>query len=270
MKSSVFIFMTTALLALLPLQAQLTYDNGTTNVVDTTINNFISVENSSGGDPTTATFNTGAEVTGDFMDLTVAVGDTSIVIINDGVFAQDVASFDSATLSIFGGSLNDDLVGLGNSVINFYDGTLADDIEALGSSTINLLGGSYGQDIETAGGTIDISGGTLAANGTGGGLFTDENGTIILQGFSFSVNGSAFTTSGTVSDLSGTLSGTLADGTTFSNIAFDRDPSGDGSEFGTLQIMIIPELGSLTLMGVAGLVFLIGFMRVSSNLRRAP
>ncbi|GEM_PF-6948436 len=75
MKLSASIFWTADLLALLPLEAQLTYNNGTSNIVDTTINTFVSVENSSGGDPTTVTFNTGAEVTGDFMD--ISVGDCS-------------------------------------------------------------------------------------------------------------------------------------------------------------------------------------------------
>jgi len=265
-KFTAFVVMAMAVLAIPTVQAQVIFANGTTNVVDTTINDYIEVEDSFGGDPTTVTFNTGADVTGDTSDRTVSVFNTSIIVINDGTFAQDIASFDSSTVSIFGGNLNDDLVSLNDSVVNFSGGTLADDliarndsiinvsggtlsddVEAFNSSTINLLGGSYGQDIESIGGTIDISGGVIAANDPAGAIRTDEDGTILLQGLSLVINGTPFDTTGDVTDVDGSLSGTLPDVSAFSKVPCDRDPSAHGFDSGQLTLLIIPQPTSLVL-----------------------
>lgn len=132
------------MLALPNLKAQVIFDNGTSNLVDSTINDYIGVFDSLGGDSTTVTFSTGANVTGDIFDETVAGFETSIIIINDGTFEEDFAAYDFTSVTISGGTMNDDLNANDDSLINMNAGFLADDIQAFNSSLINLMGGSWG------------------------------------------------------------------------------------------------------------------------------
>lgn len=183
----------------------LVIDNGTTNVIDTTIDDFIDVFDSSAGDPTTVTFNTGANITGvDAFDTSVYVDDNSIVIINDGSFAQDITGFGNASITVNGGDLGDDIflaeqatafisggmidenvelvddtsvtitggtIGDNLTVENdataeVFGGSVGDDVEAIGGGArVTLRGGDFGGDIEAArGGEIDIFGGEIGTN----------------------------------------------------------------------------------------------------------
>lgn len=243
--------LTTALAAVLaaPAQALLVFDNGqATNVVDSTINDFIEVRNSpgpGGGSPTTVTFNAGANVTGtDSFDDTVYVFDRSIVVINDGQFVNDVSGYDRSSLTLFGGQFNDDLYVQNRAILTVNGGTIADDIEAINNSQVFLRGGSFGEDIEVDGATLTLSGGHLAANGVSNldtGLGVDGGGEIIIEGLSFFVNGVP-AGSGLVSPIDGLLSGILADGTPFTEIPFDRNPGG-GFSTGAIRLVSIPEPG---------------------------
>ncbi|MEM7311919.1 MAG: hypothetical protein AAF497_02085 [Planctomycetota bacterium] len=236
--------------------AVLVFDNGGPNTVDTLVTDFIEVYDSLGGDVTTVTFDTGAIITGTHpSDDTVAAFDRSVVNILDGIFSNDVTGYDESTINVYGGSLIDDLFGLQSATINVFGGTVVEDVTVLDDATAYLTGGVFNEDIEVDGGLIDISGGMLAANGLGGldiGLGADADGTIILRGSSFTVNGVP-ATSGPIADISGTISGTLADGSTFTDVPFDRDPSG-GPDTGNI-IIAIPEPSPFVAWCLCGLLF---------------
>ncbi len=239
-----------------------TFDNGLSDtIVDYALNDYIRVRDSSVGSPTRVTFNTGANITGtDSADDTVWTEDSSEVVINDGFFEDDVSAYNQSSIFINGGILDDDVYAEGSSTITITGGSVADDVEATQGSAIYISGGSIGEDIEASNNaTVDISGGELAANGVihlDYGLAVDGNGLIILRGLSFSVNGSPVS-SGFLAEVSGTISGTLADGSAFTNLPFDRNPFDDGGGPGSIQIDVIPEPGSLALLlGLGGVVLL--------------
>ena len=218
---------------------------------------------------------------------TLFLDQAAVGVINDGTFAYDVALDRDATLTMNGGTLNDDLLIYKGSaiindgyianttqvyldsrldvfggdfgsyffvgedaVVNFYDGVIGDDIKTINGGTVFMSGGSVGNDIEVNdGGLIDISGGILAADGLGSldvGLAANNDGRIILRGMDFLINGLP-ALDGLVSPLTGTISGTLADGTAFSDIPFDQNPLGNR---GFIELVVVPEPASLAMMGL--------------------
>lgn len=237
--------------------ARTVYEDGQTTTVDDTVNDFIEVFDDFSGlfpQSTTVFFETGANITGEFDDDTVYVADTSTVIINGGNFSNDVTADFFATMIINGGVMNDDVNAFENAYIEIHGGSIADDVFAFtdgsGLPTIRIFGGTFGEDIETVGGVIEISGGTIAAKeSANGGLYVDEFGLIQIEGSDFSIDGSPVGL-GFVTPLSGLLSGTLGDGTAFTDVPFDRDPSGDE---GSGVILLVPEPTSLAAFGLGGL-----------------
>ncbi|MEO0530598.1 MAG: hypothetical protein AAF266_08480 [Planctomycetota bacterium] len=226
-----------------PAPAVLVFDNGlATNVVDSTVNDFIEVANSpgpGGGSPTTVTFNTGANVTGtDFFDDTVYVLDGSNLIFNDGQFANDVSGYDQSSITIFGGQFNDDLYVQNSARLTVSGGTIADDVEAVDNSEVFLRGGSFGEDIEVDSAKLTISGGQLATGGNGR-LRVDGGGEIVIEGQSFLLDGSPIDF-GPIGSITGLLSGVLLDGSVFTDIPFDRNPGG-GFSTGRISLVAIPE-----------------------------
>ncbi len=226
--------------------AVLVFNNGSaTNVVDSTVNDFIEVRNTPGpgpGTPTTVTFVAGADITGtDAFDDTVSVFNRSAVVIQDGSFANDVSGYGRSTLTLLGGQFEDDLYVQDRAVLTVNGGTIADDIEAVDNSQVFLRGGSFGEDIEVDGATLTLSGGTIAANGDGR-LRVDGGGEMIIEGLPFLIDGTTVAP-GLVIPISGLLSGVLSDGTSFSDVLFDRNPSG-GFSTGLIRLVAIPEAGT--------------------------
>lgn len=258
----------------------LVIDNGTTNVIDTTINDFIDVFDSDAGDPTTVTFNTGANITGfDAFDNSVYVDDSSIVVINDGTFAQDITGFTDASITINGGDLRDDVFAGDDVTLSITGGTIADnvevvdranatiiggtiddnltaedfgtivvlggdignDVESVGFGTlITLRGGTFGSDIEAAdGGQIDIFGGEIGLTGS------FDNGIGASSFSTIRVHGQDFTVNGVpvgfgpLSGTGGTLAGTLSDGSTF-EMPYDRARRNRFSPRGNIILVDLP------------------------------
>ncbi len=187
----------------------------------------------------------------------VNVRGNSRAVFDGGVVNESVEVRGTAELTVNTAEILNDLIAQGNAVINFFDGSVADDVEAYDDAVIYLSGGSFGEDIEAdLGGTIDISGGELFANGVGTlgvGFGVDGDGRIILRGPSFFLDGSPIGPGLIVPD-TGLLSGTLLDGSTFSDIPFTRDLLPQFDDRGIIEIVIIPEPASLVLLALGAAV----------------
>lgn len=241
--------------------ADLIYGDGGVHVVDSVVSDVVGVWDGFG--PTTVTFRDGATITGtDRFDDTLYVLDRSIVFIEGGDFADDVSAYNQAQITISGGSLGDDLFATNRARVTVTGGQIADDVEAFGASMITLAGGSFGEDVEAVGGSIVVTGGLFAQNGLANldtGFGVANGGSITLVGSGFLLNGQALGSS-EITDVSGLLSGTLADGTSFSNIPFTRDLRGNGA-IGFITITAVPEPSALSLIALAGLLTINRYQR---------
>ncbi len=271
------------------------FEDGSSHVIDSEINDFVYVFDSfPAGDPTHVTFNTGTNITGsDSEDDSLYVSDFSSATINDGTFAEDVVSdgfatieiFDGtlgddlqafflSTISVFGGSIADDVEAFGASFIEIFDGTIGDDViatgislieifggsitddvEAFGGSLIEIFGGSIGEDIEAFDdGIIDISGGSLGSS-----LRATNRSLIVLRGSEFSIDGTPVGP-GDIAQSSGLISGTLDDGSSFSDVAFDIRRRAD------IRLIITPVPDGAP--GAIGMLSLLAVLFARSLVRR--
>ncbi|MEM9365907.1 MAG: hypothetical protein AAGD07_07905 [Planctomycetota bacterium] len=234
-------------------QAAIVFNDGETHVVDDLVVDFIEVRNSPGGMPTTVTFEPGAAVIRrDRFDDSVFVRGESTINIQAGRYAHDVSAYNDGRLNISAGQFNDDIYAQDQATVVISGGTIEDDVEAYDSSEILMTAGSVGEDIEVLGGSMRISGGTIAANGITNldvGLGVGDGGSIELIGSDFLLNGIPIA-SGEVPDLFGFLSGVLADGTPFTNVPFLRDLDFTGN-LGTLTVTAVPEPSAIAFL-IAG------------------
>ena len=214
-----------------------TYDDGATHEVTAPIATPSFVRDSTGGAPTTVNMRAGADAD------TVEVEDASVLNVFDGAVVGQPDYGDTASGTVCGGSLlqldvND------SADVEVSGGTLAtgpsEPIRTTGG-TLLVQAGSFentsglatkvalkisGGSTEFRGGTIvdgavSVAGSTTSATFMGGDIGTDgfnvtSEGTLTLVGPSFSAG---FGELSAGSFFNGTLSGTLADGTTFTSIA---------------------------------------------------
>jgi len=231
--------------------ADVIFSDGGNHIVNSVVNDFIEVRNGAGGIATTVTFQAGADIRGtDNFDDTVYVLQNSVVNIEAGRFVDDVSAYNRGQLNITGGDFLDDVYAANRATVRLSGGIITDDLEADDNSLIVMTGGSVGEDVESFGGTIIISGGTFAASSTSldSGLGVSLGGTIELIGSNFRLNGNAID-SGSLTQISGLLSGTLADGSTFTDIPFTRNLLGNGN-LGALTVTAIPEPATVLLLSV--------------------
>ena len=119
-------------------------DDGGDHTEDTNTIDYYEIYDGPASDPTTVTFNTGAVVNGfNLDDQSVYIADTSELLINDGIFSEDVTVCGMASGEIHGGTFQDDLNAESSGIILFYGGLVIDDVEAVGSSRIDIFGGSF-------------------------------------------------------------------------------------------------------------------------------
>ena len=228
------------------------YESGTSVFVDEAIGQAVGIRNSSGGDPTTVTFGSNTALTGDnFDDDSLFTEGSSVAIINGGSISNDISSYDQSRIEINGGTFSDDIYVTDNGYVQMNGGTLAEDIVVWGpNASMEINGGNIGRDITVGFGNLVISGGTLVFGGSGNlidGILVGDGGVVDFVGTALFVDGMAVT--GTVTQLTGELSGTLADGSTFSGFIFDRGPGGAVTE-GTIRFTAVPEpsLAGLTVL----------------------
>ncbi|MEM7785820.1 MAG: PEP-CTERM sorting domain-containing protein [Planctomycetota bacterium] len=241
-------FLTLFLFANNPLTcvADVVFDDGGLHFVKNLVNDFIRVSDSNLGVPTTVVFESGAIVNGTSgSDDSAFVTGRSFISIVDGIFEDDVSAYQSSILDIAGGQILDDVFASGDSFVSISGGVIADDLEAVDNSQVVMTGGTIGEDIEVSGGSIRILGGQFAASGIGR-IGLGDGGLITLVGSNFSINGNSIGP-GNVTEMSGFLSGTLADGSSFTNILFERN-LGDPTMPGTLIIAPVPEPSTLLTM----------------------
>lgn len=229
-------------------RADLIFSDGGSHVVDSTINDVIGVFDGPG--PTTVTFRGAANITGtDVFDDTVYVEDTSTVIIEQGMFRNDVSAYNASKLIISGGQFNDDIYVQGDSRAEISGGNVVDDVEVDGG-TVVITGGTFGEDLEVIGGHVTVFGGNFVANGVAfadTGFGVADGGTLVLNGFGFSIDGNPVDF-GEVGAINGLLSGQLHDGTALEGIPFTTDMFGDGS-LGRL-VLATPEPSSACLLAL--------------------
>lgn len=189
--------------------AQIIFDNGDVNVVDSLLADYIVVQDSVAGAATTVTVEDGADIPSfdpENEDTSIMVSGSSIVEISGGVTAggfnllgnsmgifsagvvgDEVQTFDNTFLTIGTPDGNaavldiqDDLEVGGNSIVDMYDGRVFDDVETSNSAVLNLFGGEYDEDIEAFDNSvINIFGGIYS---TGFGDLDDiEGGEIAVE-----------------------------------------------------------------------------------------
>jgi hypothetical protein len=194
--------------------AQIIFDNGAENVVDSSQTDYIIVRDSGMGAPTTVLVLDGADIPSfdpDEQDTSIMVEGSSVVDMSGGVTVGGFNLVDDAIgiftngivgdeVQLFGNSImtigspdavatvldiQDDLELAGNSIVDMYDGRVFDDVETTGSSVLNIFGGEFDEDIEAFDTTvINIFGGTF---NTGFGDLDDiEGGEIAVEDFEIS------------------------------------------------------------------------------------
>ena len=130
--------------------ALILYNNGQdTNVVSTTLNqdDWIRVENSSGGDPTTVTFESGAVVRGQNFGRSVVSTQDSVLQFNGGYFDGYIQVSNNSSVTVNLGTLNDGLAGFNSSTITFSGGTVSGSLEFQDSASVTINGGRFERDI---------------------------------------------------------------------------------------------------------------------------
>jgi len=169
--------------------AQIIFDNGSVNVVDSPLGQHIIVRDSIKGTPTTVLIQTGADIpafdpTG--VDTSIFVEDTSTVEMSDGMTAGGFNTFDDSMGMFTGGVVGDEVESFGNSMmiigtpmgnapvldieddleaeenslVMMYEGRVFDDVETVGTAVLNIFGGEFDEDVEAFdSSTINIFGG---------------------------------------------------------------------------------------------------------------
>lgn len=158
------------------LPAQIVFEDGGINVVDSALAQFIIVRDSAMGVPTTVLVQAGAAIPNQGTSGTpsIVVEDSSIVEMSGGETVGHFNTFDNAIGFFTGGIVGDEVRTFGNSMmtvgspkgmggvidieddlesddnsrIDMYEGRVFDDVEARGTSEMNLFGGEYDEDIE--------------------------------------------------------------------------------------------------------------------------
>jgi hypothetical protein len=248
--------------------ADVLFNNGQVNVVNTTINDLVQVFNN-----TTVIFNTGGNVFSPPLSplnpVAVSVLDTSQVINNGGMIVG------------VGNNISDiGLAASGNAVVNVFGGSIVSGtgLRASGSAVVNVFGGSIrgGNPLGPAIGltasdnaVVDIFGGTLVGQGFIGGTSLSASGNAVVNVFGGSIGqgvfggneidvtgaaqvtfyGSGFNLPfGPVLPRSGTLTGTLQNG---NSIAINFNQFQNGQIF--LAPPAVPEPSSLALFALGSL-----------------
>ncbi|MCH6258453.1 PEP-CTERM sorting domain-containing protein [Puniceicoccaceae bacterium K14] len=134
--------------------AQLTFDNGGTNTVDSDTNLAIGIFNGSGSFPdvTTVDFTAGDatgraryQPTGEFT--TLIAFENSVANISGGSLRDDVISEDQSTINQSGGTINGDIWVLRDSTFNITGGSIAGDALSFDDAILNINGGTVGNDV---------------------------------------------------------------------------------------------------------------------------
>lgn len=182
----------------------------------------------------------------------VEVNDGSVVNLSGGSIGQISDIEIGGILNMTGGTMQRGIDVFGVANVSGGDVLKWGDVESGG--ILNFSGGTlgFGFDVKS-GGTINISGGVI--DGTD--FDVDSTGTVNLTGTAFFLDGIAIG-SGTVADRDAILTGTLLDGSAISLDLASANASGVGyfHTDSTLTVSVIPEPGSLALLGLGGLALL--------------
>lgn len=175
----------------------------------------------------------------------------SVVTITGGSIEMRLEMLGSSNATINNGSIGGIWTG-DKSNLQVYDGTITGDIESMGNAMVSIYGGVIEGDVEAWYDCItEIYGGTI-----GKWLQVFGDGVIYLYGTEFMVgdhilsHGDSLRNYGTINgnEIYGTITGRLQDGSMLNNTF---------SIYGlntTADIIVIPEPGTLLLLGAGGLL----------------
>ena len=212
---------------------------------------------------------------------------THLDILSTGT-ATGINAYQKSTVEMSGGSIGQ-LFGYDQSGITVSGGSVGIKAWFLDSSTFNMNGGSLLMGmVAYLDSSFSMTGGEILNDpmqafqnsiGTVSGGFVEEgyevydNAMLYLEGSGFEVNGTplgqgdklsdygTFVENGNTDYYTGTITGTLADGSALNN---SFSIYNTGSYAGTADIVIVPEPGTLALLGLGGTTILRRRLKIKS------
>jgi len=211
----------------------------------------------------------------------VSINDGMSHTINDYTYLFDtvwldypmaIPNFPGTHVDLVEGGVVTNLTACNNATISVTGGTVMGYLVATGNSQVSMIAGDVGWGISAyRNASLTISGGMVTFDMRPD-LRTNYNGTIYLEGNGFEVtdlngNTTILSNGDKLSDFvslvewrpqgdiwdyyTGTITGTLADGSTLDS---EFEISNTGFYEGTADIVIIPEPGSLILLGLGAVL----------------
>jgi hypothetical protein len=205
------------------------------------VRSHIDISSGSGGYNLSIFDGSVVNVTGGDIDGFVDVNSGGTLNVSGGQFGRLLYVRSEAVLNLRGGALGDQLIATSGGVVNMTGGKIGDDASLHGGSVINLSGGQLGKSFSArAGSLMNLVGSEFFFNGNL--IDLPANGVPVE-----------------VLSRDGTLSGTLADGTSFSWLLDGQDPSGLNFAPGAIITIAIgiPEPTTAALLGLALSGFLV-------------
>lgn len=129
--------------------AQVVYDNGMTNLLNSPVASGVEVRDSATNMPTTLNVEAPATI-GSTASASINVFDNSILNLSGGTLDDELFLYNNGTAYVTGGTIGDDITTNDNSSVVIDAVTVDDDLEATGSSTMTINGGSFDEDVEAA------------------------------------------------------------------------------------------------------------------------
>ena len=200
-------------------------------------------------------------IDGGTVNILRAINNATITM-TGGLVGTDLTAYGNSTVAMSGGLVGGDLTAHDNGSVVFTEGTVAGWLFAFENATVSMSGGAVDSLFAYKDATVTVSGGSIGQY-----LQAIINGTIILDGTGFQVNGQFLSPGDKLTDFgtlvewrpdgdirdyyTGTITGTLSDGSDLNNDFYIYNT---GVDVGTGDIIIVPEPCSLVLLGVGGFV----------------
>ncbi len=237
MKKLIVLLTALAFLAINPVaMAVIVWNDGLTHIIDADLNDWVYLD----------------------YDIVTPPSPGTHVDIVDGGEVDLARAYNRSSITMTGGTVVSHLQAVGHSSIIFSGGTVGGTVQANNNGTISMTGGHSVKRVQAGGeGVVTVSGGSVE-----GSLNVYYDGTIYLDGTDFMVDGIELANGDKLSDFAplvesgghyyyiSTITGILADNSPLSTHFVIANT---GFYAGTANIYIIPEPGTVLLLGFGGM-----------------